>query len=255
MPVPGTFGNASGLQSIGAGARKIPQSFLNNIGRNIDKARLVQNTAQVMSVTSAGSHLDIAAIVEDLLSSMGVGKPLPFQVDVISTENGKIKCNIAEGRIFGRTHWIKGTAYDPDVDGDASGNGWSDINENYAGPFSDAAGATKPEPSDKSQDSSTATSSSGTFTGGAYSGPDPKQAAYYARYTQLKPWRNVPLGQSNVYTQVKPWRNVPLGVSNTYSQTKPWRNVPLGQSNVYSQLNQPWRNVPISTVKVGSAKF
>lgn len=150
MGTPGTFGNNSGLPQIAGGAKQIPQSFLNHIGREIDRARQSPNIGQVHTQTPGGSNIDISAILQQLSSFY---RPLPFEVGLVKVNSNNLEVTIAEGRIFGRSDWTK------------SKLGTAGFNPAYDGPWSDA-GAVKPEPSKnpKPNKNGGSTTPNGTFS-------------------------------------------------------------------------------------------
>lgn len=150
MGTPGTFGNNSGLQQIPGGAKQIPQSFLNAIGRELDKARQTPNIGQIAIQTPGGSNIDIASMVEQFVG--GMSRPLPFEVGLVKIDGNQLQVTIAEGRIFGRADW--GSWAGAFVDG--INIGASGFNPTYAGPWSDAS-STKPEPEQTTRDSSKST--------------------------------------------------------------------------------------------------
>lgn len=165
MGTPSTFGNASGLQQIPGGSKTIPQSFLNQIGREIDRARQTPNIGQVAIQTPGGSNIDIAAAVAQYASAF-LGRQLPFEVNLVKVNGSSLQVTIAEGRIFGRADWGSWSgAFADYVNIGASG-----FNPTYAGPWSDA-GATAPEPVEnpKSKDVVSKTGK-GTFNAAQQSG-------------------------------------------------------------------------------------
>lgn len=149
MGTTGTFSNNSGLPQIPAGAKQIPQSFLNDIGRQLDKARQTPNIGQIAIQTPGGSNIDIASMVEQYA---GAYRPLPFEVGLVKINGNQLQVTIAEGRIFGRADW--GSWPGASVDG--IGIGASGFNPFYAGPWSDAS-STKPEPAENPRDSTKST--------------------------------------------------------------------------------------------------
>lgn len=105
----GTFSNGSGLPQVPAGSDKIPQSLLNNVGRQIDKARIAPSQGVLLTQTAGGTSIDFAGMLAQAGASLGVR--LPFQVDVIGVTPTGIQCRIAEGRVFGRVEWVQGKYY------------------------------------------------------------------------------------------------------------------------------------------------
>lgn len=146
MGTPGTFGNASNLPQIGGGVKKIPQSFLNHIGREIDKSRQTPNQGQISQQTPGGSHIDFAAMIGEMIASYGLGR-LPFQVNLVKPTGSALEVTIAEGRIFGRVDFVQ--AFHPH----ARAVGTNNINEEFSGPWSDA-NASAPEPKNNPKDTS-----------------------------------------------------------------------------------------------------
>lgn len=181
MGTPGTFGNNSGLRQIPGGAKSIPQSFLNHIGREIDKARQSPNVGQIHTQTPGGSNIDIASTVEQYVA--GSYRPLPFEVGLLKVNSGgSLQVTIAEGRIFGRVDWDWAKF-------DGISIGASGYNHTYSGPFSDA-GSTKPEPVPNPADQS-----SSTPTGNGTTNTPPKPSV---------PTSNLPNGgKGSAYSNAK----------------------------------------------------
>lgn len=191
MGSPSTFSNNSGLSQIPGGAKQIPQSFLNHIGREIDKARQSPNSGQVSMQTPGGSNLDISTILEQLAA--GFYRPLPFEVGLVSVGGAGLNVTIAEGRIFGRTNWTDGIK-PPSIEGAEVTIGASGFNPSYSGPFSDAA-STKPDPVDNPKSgSNTATKNSGS-SGSVKNGVDPSTRSDRNRV----PNTNLPNGGKGSY--------------------------------------------------------
>lgn len=90
----GTQPNASGLEQIPAGTNRIPQSFLNDIGRKIDQSTIRFGGDFLFQQLPGGT---IAQEVD-----RDIGTTHPFKVSVVGKSSTKIKVKIAEGRIFGR---------------------------------------------------------------------------------------------------------------------------------------------------------
>lgn len=104
----GTLGNASGLPGIPAGAGKIPQSFLNNIGRGIDSTRLTPAQGMISSVTAGGTSIDFSSVTQDFNSRL---TPPPFFVEVAKVGDGALVVTINEGRVLGRSDWSQATFF------------------------------------------------------------------------------------------------------------------------------------------------
>lgn len=92
----GTFPNRSGIQQIPGGARAIPQSYLNSIGRNIDAVRL--NWQHAMGATQTAGGLQFEELHKDFIYTH------PFKVEFIGFGEGGTSAvvTIKEGRIHGR---------------------------------------------------------------------------------------------------------------------------------------------------------
>ena len=105
----GTFSNASGLPQVPAGSTQIPQSLLNGVGRQIDKARIAPSQGVLLTQTPGGTSIDFATLLAQAQASAGMR--LPFTVEAIGVTPTGIQCRIAEGRIFGRVEWVGGKYY------------------------------------------------------------------------------------------------------------------------------------------------
>lgn len=230
MGTPGTFSNNSGLPQIPAGSRQIPQSFLNDIGRQLDKARQTPNIGQVAIQTPGGSNIDIASMVEQFVG--GLSRPLPFEVGVIKVNGSQLEVTIAEGRIFGRADW--GSWAGASFDGISIGA--SGINPTYAGPWSDAS-TTKPEPEQTTRDSSKSTpTANGTKNKADKPGvplsnlPNGGKGSYYANNPKYKPGNagSITGNTGNTYHAglmpskfANKWGNAGSVTGKTYTTTAP----------------------------------
>lgn len=191
MGSPSTFSNNSNLPQIPGGARQIPQSYLNHIGREIDKARQSPSSGQVSMQTPGGSNIDISTMLEQLVA--GFYRPLPFEVGLVSVGGAGLNVTIAEGRIFGRTNWTDGVK-PPTIEGAEVTIGASGFNPSYSGPFSDAA-SSKPDPVDNPKSgSNTSTKGSGS-SGSVTNGVDPSTRSDRNRV----PNTNLPNGGKGSY--------------------------------------------------------
>lgn len=100
----GTQPNASGLQQIPGRSAKIPQSFLNGIGRAIDRAvPRVGGTSIFFQQTSGGTIFEIP----DTQANTSIqGQYLhPFKVTYVGRVAGGYLVNILEGRVTGRADY------------------------------------------------------------------------------------------------------------------------------------------------------
>ena len=112
FPTPvGTQGNASGLPQVPAGARKIPQSLLNGVGRAIDSTRIVPTQGITIHRTPGGTGIDVDGIIQQAIASASATL-LPFQVIPVGTDGNTLQCVINEGRVFGRVDWDNGKFYE-----------------------------------------------------------------------------------------------------------------------------------------------
>jgi hypothetical protein len=107
----GTLPNASGLPQIPAGSNRIPQGFLNGIGRKIDQGTVRFSGDFLFQQLQGGTvlqNIDTAGT-----AALGGGSSHPFKVTVVGKGNGKIQVRIAEGHIIGRTEFSHGSYQNP----------------------------------------------------------------------------------------------------------------------------------------------
>lgn len=100
----GTQPNASGLQQIPGGSSRIPQSFLNGIGRAIDRGvPRVGGSSLFFQQTSGGTVFEIPE-TGDTKNTRGAYLH-PFKVFYAGRVNGGYLVNILEGRVAGRADY------------------------------------------------------------------------------------------------------------------------------------------------------
>lgn len=107
----GTQPNAAGLEQIPAGSTRIPQGYLNGIGRKIDRATVRFSGDYLFQALPGGTVLQNV----DTDGAAGIDISHPFKVTVVGGSPGKLKVKIAEGRIFGRTEGTVGTFEQPAI--------------------------------------------------------------------------------------------------------------------------------------------
>lgn len=105
----GTFSNRSGLPQVPAGSTGIPQSLLNNLGRQIDASKVAPNAGMISTQLPGGVSIDFDSSV----SAQSFFQPHAFQVFVSEVGTNLLKVNIAEGRIFGRVDWLSAFVANP----------------------------------------------------------------------------------------------------------------------------------------------
>lgn len=162
----GTQPNASGLEQIPAGATRIPQGFLNGIGRKIDQSTVRFSGDFLFQQLPGGTILQPL----DTDGAAPIGAPHPFKVTLIGKTASKIKVRISEGRLIGRTEFTVGSyandAFGLDVPNASLGipgvdysynGGWPDGN-----PAPDTSGGKNPT-STGTQSTETKPGSGGTY--------------------------------------------------------------------------------------------
>lgn len=99
----GTFPNVSGLQQIPPGATSIPQSYLNGVGRTVDRGTVKFSGTSVFQQLAGGTLL---GELEPASTSNVFSYLHPFKVIYVggetSAQKGKVRVAILEGHILGR---------------------------------------------------------------------------------------------------------------------------------------------------------
>lgn len=101
----GTQPNASGLEQIPAGSNRIPQGFLNGIGRKIDQSTVRFSGDFLFQQLPGGTILQQ---IDTGGTAAGTGYTHPFKVALVGKTATKIKVRISEGHIWGRTDFTVG---------------------------------------------------------------------------------------------------------------------------------------------------
>lgn len=103
----GTQPNTAGLQQIAPGSARLPQSFLNGIGRTVDRATLRPSGDSIFAQLAGGT---VITPLDQSGSAVGVGYPHPFKVLYAGkpTTGSKVFVRILEGHILGRLNFTQG---------------------------------------------------------------------------------------------------------------------------------------------------
>lgn len=163
----GSQPNASGLAQIAPGSRSIPQSFLNGIGRVVDKATVRVGGASVPFMQTAGGF---TLEIPDAAAAKNTPQTYlhPFRVIYVGQSNGGFLCNIMEGRITGRADFAyadwQGTVQGEPVSVPSIGT--PGLNPDFGGVWPDNT----PAPDPGKTDTNATSSGSQTVTGDSESG-------------------------------------------------------------------------------------
>ena len=102
----GTFPNVSGLQQIPPGATSIPQSYLNGVGRTVDRGTVKFSGTSVFQQLAGGTLL---GELEPASTSNVFTYLHPFKVIYVGGETaaqkGNVRVAILEGHILGRVNF------------------------------------------------------------------------------------------------------------------------------------------------------
>lgn len=109
----GTQPNAAGLEQIPAGSNRIPQGFLNGIGRKIDRATVRFSGDFLFQALPGGT---VMQPLDTGGTSGGLDISHPFKVSCVGKTSTKIQVRIAEGHIWGRTEFGVGAYSDIGID-------------------------------------------------------------------------------------------------------------------------------------------
>lgn len=103
----GTHPNAAGLEQIAPGSSKIPQSFLNAIGRTVDRATIRSSGESIFAQLAGGT---VITPLDQAGTDVGVGYPHPFKVTYAGkpTVGSTVFVRILEGHILGRMNYDEG---------------------------------------------------------------------------------------------------------------------------------------------------
>lgn len=109
----GTQPNAAGLEQIPAGSNRLPQGYLNGIGRKIDRATVRFSGDFLFQTLPGGTVLQPVDVDGTAGGFGGEASTLPFQISLVEAGPTTITIKIAEGHIIGRTDSSFGNYVDP----------------------------------------------------------------------------------------------------------------------------------------------